>query len=308
MPLVVITDTNVARLYGKELKGRVFAFPAGEKFKTRATKEKLENALLKAGFLRDTTIIGLGGGVVCDMAGFLAATYCRGVRLILVPTTLMAMVDASIGGKNGLNTSQGKNLIGTIYHPEKVVINLDFLKTLPEHEMRCGLVEMFKHAFIADEGLLESMDVRRAIEVKRRIVARDAKERGLRRVLNFGHTIGHAIERLSDYKTSHGDAVAIGMVVEAALAYEMGVLEMASWQKITSILGPLHLPYSAEAIMQTLAWDKKSQGNLPRFVMLKSIGHPHPFDGDYCTAVPENLLKRVLHDFALCARPAITAS
>ena len=305
MRRAVITDSNVAKLYGEGIREPLFVFPAGEPSKTRETKEKLEDAMLQAGASRETTVVGFGGGVVCDMAGFIAATFCRGVPLVLVPTTLMAIVDASIGGKNAVNTRHGKNMIGTIYHPEKVVVDLGFLKTLPEKEMRCGLVEMYKHALIADEGLLETMDIQQAIEVKRRILARDVSEMGLRRILNFGHTIGHAIETLSDYQIAHGDAVAIGIVVESHLAYEMGILEEKSLATILKIFGPLKLPFSPDEVMKTLAFDKKATEGVPRFVMLEKIGKPHPFDGEYCTTVPEQLLRRVLHDAAMLSAPAL---
>jgi len=359
MKYAIITDHNVQTLYGKYFQIPVFSFPPGEAHKTRATKEALEDGLIEAGFSRDTTLIGVGGGVVTDMAGFLAATFCRGVPLVLIPTTLVAMVDAAIGGKNGVNTPLGKNLIGTFYLPHKVLIEPLFLKTLPENELWNGKVEMLKCGLIGNPDLFE-MDIRHtvrfdesssesfasqriarscklsefvapsamllgrkisppkftksnrvpynfeafifsAIEVKRRIVSRDLNEQGLRRLLNFGHTIGHAIELLSDYKISHGEAVAAGIVIESRLSYEMGILDLTSLEKIEKKLPPVSLPFDPNQILSVLSRDKKSLHSTPRFVLLRTIGEALPCDGDYCAPVPEPILRKVLHDASLCS-------
>lgn len=360
MRYAVITDHTVKELYGKRFPFPTFSFPPGEKYKTRQTKETLEDALLKERFSRNTTIIGLGGGVVTDLSGFLASTFCRGVPLILIPTTLLAMVDAAIGGKNGVNTLLGKNMIGTFYLPEKVIIEFSFLKTLPEKEFYSGKVEIAKCGLIAnpdlfefcaqkifasedeqakaesirltkviDEGAIAKEEdqcgkdaavlrgenfsctklkeiaaleeaIFLAIEVKRRIVSRDLHESGLRRLLNFGHTIGHAIEVLSDYEISHGEAVAFGMVIESRLSYEMGVLDLHSLEKIEKRF-PLSLPFDPEKLLLTLKLDKKSLDKTPRFVLLKRIGEALSFDGEYCSFVPQEILHKVLYDAALCS-------
>lgn len=304
MKYAIITDHNVQALYGTYFKAPVFSFPPGEAYKTRATKEALEDRLIEAGFSRDATLIGVGGGVVTDMTGFLAATFCRGVPLVLVPTTLVAMVDAAIGGKNGVNTSLGKNLIGTFYLPQHVLIEPLFLKTLSKDELWNGKVEMLKYGLISDPDLFE-MDhfesfIFSAIEVKRRIVAQDLNEQGLRRLLNFGHTIGHALELLSGYKLPHGTAVAAGIVIESRLSYEMGILDFASLEKIEKKFPPVSLPYTPDQIISVLSRDKKSLQSTPRFVLLRTIGKALPCDGDYCAPVPEPILRKVLHDAALC--------
>jgi 3-dehydroquinate synthase len=297
----IITDNTVARLYGdlalrRFYPGKLFSIPEGETTKSRETKQHLEDMLFESGCGRETTIVAMGGGVILDLAGFLAATFCRGVPLILVPTTLLAMVDASVGGKCGVNTPHGKNLIGAMYPPQKIITNLQFLQTLPECEMRCGLVELLKHGLIGDPTILKTLSIFDAIEVKRRIVSRDLHEKGLRRLLNLGHTIGHALETLSNYTLRHGDAVATGISVEARIAFTMGILEKESFKTIISLFGPGHLPYSPNELLSVMRHDKKAQLQEPRFVMLKKIGEPHEFGGDFCTTVPSTLLRGVLDD------------
>lgn len=306
----LITDHIVEKLYGQTLcthlesQGfaiQLFSFPAGELSKTRATKEKLEDALLSEGFNRDTTIIALGGGVVTDLAGFLASTFCRGVELILIPTTLMGMVDAAIGGKNGVNTDYGKNMIGSLYEPQKLYVCPEFLKTLPEEEWFNGAVEMLKAGLIADADyfynfsnipITEAID--QAIEIKRRIISRDLTEKGLRRVLNLGHTIGHALETLSDYQISHGKAVAAGIVLEAEISYEMGILKKEALDQIKAKFPPAVINYSFDEIYDVISRDKKAIDGNPRFALLEDIGVPFSAEGAYCTEVPREILKKVL--------------
>lgn len=296
MRYALITDHTVEKLYSHLFPFPCFSFPAGEKHKTRETKARLEDQLLEAGFSRETTLIGLGGGVVTDLAGFLASTFCRGVPLVLVPTTLLAMVDAAIGGKNGVNTPLGKNMIGTFYLPEKTVIDPQFLKTLPEKELWNGRVEMLKAGLIADPDLFAFPDMEHAIEVKRKIVFADPHEKGERRLLNFGHTIGHALEKLSDYEMAHGEAVATGIVLESRLAYALGVLDHSSLEQIEAAFPPASLSYAPERLMQAMQLDKKSTKGTPRFVLLEKIGKPLTCGGEYCASVPEPTLFRVLHD------------
>lgn len=305
MKYAIITDHKVADLYGRRFNLPLFSFPPGEAYKTRATKEALEDDLIKAGFSRETTLIGLGGGVVTDVAGFLASTFCRGVPLILIPTTLMGMVDAAIGGKNAVNTPHGKNMIGTIYSPQQVIIEPKFLKTLPEKEIWCGKVEILKAGLIASPELLEIERLEDAIfpaiEAKRRIISRDLTENGLRRLLNFGHTIGHALETVSNYELSHGEAVAIGIVIESRLSYEMGLLDLDSLEKIEKLFPPVSLPFEPDLIIHALSRDKKSLDGLPRFVLLEAIGKASACGGHYCAPVSELILRKVLDDAFMCA-------
>ncbi|MDA9271809.1 3-dehydroquinate synthase, partial [bacterium] len=234
--LVIITDTNLVNSLGIQLQQQLqqqglqallLACPAGEIHKTRETKQQLEDELLARQYGRDTCLIALGGGVVTDLVGFLAATYCRGLPVIYVPTTLLAMVDASIGGKTGVNTPHGKNLIGTFTQPQAVFMDINTLNTLPENEWHNGMAEMIKHSLIADATIFKLLqqNVEKIIQrdaiflidmihasclIKKNIVEQDEQEQGLRQLLNFGHTIGHAIETIEHYRLSHGEAVAIG--------------------------------------------------------------------------------------------------
>lgn len=314
MRYALITDTHVEQLYGQRLCNslgalgmdiRLFSFPAGEASKTRTTKEKLEDALLLEGFGRDTTIIALGGGVVTDLAGFLASTFCRGVELVLIPTTLLAMVDAAIGGKTGVNTELGKNLIGSFYPPEKLYIFPVFLKTLPENEWFNGAVEMLKAGLIADADFFHqfstipiALAIERAIEIKRRIIAQDPYETGLRQVLNVGHTLGHAFETLSNYQISHGQAVAAGIVLEAEISFEMGILKKEALDQIKEKFPPVACSFDLEAVWDVIRRDKKAVDGSPRFVLLRGIGIPFASGEDYCTEVPYDILRKVLAETA----------
>ena len=306
----IITDTHIEKLYGQSLCNhlyslgidvQLFSFPAGESSKTRATKEKLEDALLLEGFGRDTTIIALGGGVVTDLAGFLASTFCRGVELILIPTTLLAMVDAAIGGKTGVNTELGKNMIGSFYPPHQLLICPEFLKTLPENEWFNGAVEMLKAGLIADAEFFHQFSeipipqaIERALEIKRRIIAQDPHEKGLRRILNLGHTIGHALETLSNYQISHGKAVAAGIVLEAEISYEMGLLKKEALELIKKRFPPVERSFDFQALFEVLCRDKKAVDGTPRFVLLQDIGVPYFAEGAYCTEVPREILQKII--------------
>jgi 3-dehydroquinate synthase len=322
----VITDDIVAELYGKQLcqalssahlNAHLFSFPSGEQHKTRATKEALEDQLFEKGFGSDICVIGLGGGVVTDLAGYLAATYCRGVPFVTIPTTLLGMVDASIGGKGGVNVPCGKNMLGCIYQPNKVIIDPSSLQTLSKKELRNGAVEMIKHGLIADEQYfeflennveqllaLDSTPLKRAIfescRIKKEIVEHDVRGQGKRHLLNFGHTVGHALEHLTDYSLPHGEAVAIGMLVEGHLAMQLEHIDLDSFDRIRKILIsyglPLHLPcqYPIQAILNTMASDKKSLNGEPRFVLLDKIGSCSTYGSHYCVHVSKSLLNNAL--------------
>lgn len=304
---VIITDDTVKQLYIDLLPSSIplLSIPAGEKSKNREIKADLEDQLLERKCGRDTTIVAFGGGVVLDLAGFVAATYCRGVPWIAVPTTLLAMIDASIGGKTAVNTSHGKNLIGAIHPPQEIWVDPSFLESLPEKELRNGLAELLKYACIASMKLFEKVEqgfcteemIETCCRIKEKIVEEDLKEGGKRRLLNFGHTIGHALELLFNYELAHGEAVAFGIFIESYLSARMGLLSFTSFERIEKaikILGfslelPREIPF--DELYEALLLDKKSLAGLPRFVLLDEIGRPATFSEEYCTFVEIELLK-----------------
>lgn len=302
---VIITDDNIAKIYGKNLlknfqdknlHSHLISFPSGEKNKSRKTKEKIEDEMLRLGFGRDSCIIAIGGGITGDLAGFVAATYMRGVPYIQVPTTLLAMVDSSIGGKVGVDTEEAKNAIGAFYQPKKVIIDLDFLKTLPKNELINGLAEIIKHSLIKDKDFFHFLEknidkilnkdleiikkmVKRSCEIKASIVIEDEKEKGLRRILNYGHTIGHAIESALNYRISHGQAVAIGMNYSAKLSAKLGFLHEGSVIRQNNLLQHIGLPHrlshhkiKPRNIINNIQYDKKMIKNKINFILLSSIG------------------------------------
>lgn len=324
--LVIITDNNLVELYGIALQRHlqtqglqvdVLTFPAGDLHKTRETKAHMEDQLLQKQCGRDTCLLALGGGVVTDLVGFIGATYARGIPVIYLPTSLMAMVDASIGGKTGVNTPYGKNSIGTFTTPHAIFMDINTLTTLPEHEWRSGLVEIIKHSLIADAALFHHLKriaptlhsssqqqqleiIRRSYEIKQSIVEQDETEQGLRQVLNWGHTIGHAIETRENYHLSHGEAVGIGMLVEAYLAVQMGYLNPQILKDMHELLLTCGLPLKTaafqdqEAFQALLCLDKKSLKATPRFVMLKDIGLTHEEQGRSTFPVEPPLLNQAL--------------
>lgn len=301
----IITDSNVEKIYGKKLlknlqnkniHAYLISFPAGEKSKNRRTKEKIEDEMLKLNLGRDSCIIALGGGVVGDVTGFVASTYMRGIPYVQVPTTLLAMVDSSIGGKVGVDTMHAKNVIGAFYQPKKVVIDLDFLNTLPKSELSNGLAEIIKHALIKDKDFfhfleknidkilrsdLDSMKtaIKRSCEIKASVVMEDEKENGIRRVLNYGHTIGHAIESALNYRISHGNSISIGMSYAAKLSAKLGFMHEGSVIRQNNLLEYAGLPrklshhkLKPKKILEHVQYDKKIMDEKINFVLLKSIG------------------------------------
>lgn len=313
---VIITDTHVEKLFGRTLEKRLkkkgfdlflITIPAGETSKTRETKQAIEDLMVKENMTRDSSIIALGGGVVLDVAGFVAATFCRGIPLISIPTTLLAMVDASIGGKVGVNVPNAKNFIGA-YHPASVIlIDADLLKTLPEKEQKNGFAEIIKYGLIDSKPLFGCLEkdknadlekiVYQSILIKKKVVEKDPHEKGLRRILNYGHTLAHALETLLNYEISHGEAVAIGLAFESYLSYKLGFLKKNELERILNVLKRYNLPIevpkqiSFEDLICSMAKDKKALQNTPRFVLLQSIGKTKPFKGDYCTPVKVSHLK-----------------
>ena len=323
--IVIITDSNLVNGLGKKLQqylqeqglcAELLAFKAGEINKTRATKEKLEDILLAKKYGRDTCFIALGGGVVTDLVGFLAATFCRGVPVIYIPTTLLAMVDASIGGKTGVNTLYGKNLIGAFSQPQAVFIDTETLTSLSPHEFSNGMVELIKHAVIADQDLFNQLTSAKKIEqsdpllidiiyrsclVKKSFVEQDEHELNKRQLLNFGHTIGHAIETIENYKISHGEAVAIGMLVEAYLSVKCGYLDESELIRLHQLLQTYQLPLVTQAFKDKkrfyhqLMSDKKNINRLPRFVLLKKNGETYHEGNTYSHIVNPLLLEKTIN-------------
>ncbi len=315
----LITDSTVAdlvaprllsMLHQRGLSTHLFTFSAGEASKTRRCKEELEDQMLERGIDRHSAVLAVGGGVAIDLAGFVAATYLRGIPWVAIPTTLLAMVDASHGGKVGVNTPHGKNLIGAYHPPQLVLVDPDLLATLPEKEMRQGMAEVVKAALIGSPQLFERLEqmkgeiaievIEESIQIKQRVVCEDLTDRGLRRLLNFGHTIGHALEAATEYSLSHGDAVALGMRAEVWLSQEMGYLSEESSRAILKLLDrhrfPARLPkdFENKRFYSALISDKKSHARTPRFVLLEGIGRPLSFDGAYCTPVPLKMVEEAV--------------
>lgn len=291
----IVTDDNVAALYGKRLRDSLeksayrtvqYVFPPGEAAKSARTYLSLIDFLAAADFGRRDIVIALGGGVAGDLAGFAAATYLRGIRFIQIPTTLLAAVDSSVGGKTALNLSAGKNLLGAFYQPDLVLSDVSLLSTLQPEVLRDGWAEVIKYAVIAGGELCESLDmpidaqleniIARCVEIKRDIVAEDEFEKGKRKLLNLGHTIGHAIELLSEYRTSHGQAVAAGMAIVTRAATCMGICEAGSMKGILRLLRRYGLPestsYTAAQLASACLSDKKREGDFLTMVFPLKIG------------------------------------
>lgn len=289
--------------------------PAGERYKTLASIQKLYDTALEHRLERSSTMVALGGGVVGDMTGFAAATWLRGVNFVQVPTSLLAMIDASIGGKTGVNHPQGKNLIGAFYQPKLVLIDPDVLQTLPSREFRAGMAEVIKYGVIWDADLFSKLEaasrldqlryvdlgllqaiITRSCQAKADVVGQDEKEAGLRAILNYGHTVGHAVESLTGYKlVNHGEAVAIGMVAAGQLAVEMELWPAEFQARQLGLIQKTHLPVqlpaslNIDAIAQTLQTDKKVEAGKVRFVLPTQIGEATVSD-----RVSTETLKQVL--------------
>lgn len=318
----IISDSNVANIYGKKLleqfiksglKTHLIYFPAGEINKNRGTKVILENKMLRLGIGRDSAIIALGGGVVGDVAGFVAATYNRGIPYIQAPTTLVACVDSSIGGKTGIDTPYGKNLIGAFHQPHVVYIDVDTLTTLEKKEIREGLAEVIKYGVITDETLFRLVEnqidqifsynpellisiIKRCCEIKASIVERDERESNLRKILNFGHTVGHAIEKLHNYKITHGEAISIGMTIEGKIALNLGVFDRDSLDRLVSLLRKAGLPTSfpktpdLRLMVDTMKLDKKARRGDIEMVLPSDIGEMYDLDGKFGIKIKEDLI------------------
>ena len=302
--IILIADAGIKDLYAVDLARKIHAelltIPNGEKAKSQETAAFVIHELFKRGCSRDTLLIALGGGVTTDLVGFVASIYMRGLPLILIPTTLLGIVDAAIGGKTAIDTSYGKNLIGTIYYPKAIFADLDMLQTLPEKEWFCGLAEILKMGLMYDASIWEMAKrnekdpdlIFKTIQAKIAIVEQDPTEQELRRILNFGHTIGHALETASNYEMSHGEAVALGCVIESHLSMLLGYLSEKDFEHVQAMYHryPLTLPrsYSRDRFLSAMAHDKKrAQGEI-RFVLIDKIGHAVPFQGAYCRTVTQS--------------------
>jgi 3-dehydroquinate synthase len=298
----VVSDENVAALYGKRVlagleragfRPALFSVPAGEQSKTLQSAELICGKMIEAGLDRSSFVVALGGGMVGDLAGFVAAIYHRGVPCVQVPTTLLAQVDSSIGGKTAVNTAAGKNLIGAWHQPALVISDIDTLATLPAREFRQGFAEIVKHAVIRDAGMFARLQqfesahlaalVCRNVEIKAAIVAADERETtGERALLNFGHTVGHAIERAGGYRDFlHGEAVSVGMVAAAEISVRKAGLSEAERERIVRTLEAFELPmrlprhFSKEKIVSAIRFDKKFAAGQVRFVVVSKIGSAH---------------------------------
>jgi 3-dehydroquinate synthase len=321
--IAIISDDTVAPLYAARVAAScapaavaVLAVPAGEASKTREQWARLTDELLAAGFGRDSAIVALGGGVVGDLAGFVAATYMRGVPFVQVPTSLLAMIDASVGGKTGVDTAAGKNLVGAFHHPALVIADPNTLSTLPASHIRNGLAEAIKHAVITsraeydwlasnldallrsggpDPALAEQL-VRRNVAIKCGVVARDEREAGLRKTLNFGHTIGHAIESLSEYTMLHGECIAIGMIVEARIGAFADETDRALTGEIGWLVRNAGLPTAVPksmtpaAIIAATRSDKKARAGEVEYALPAALGQMAGADRGFGVRISDDLV------------------
>jgi len=305
--MAVVTNPTVKKLYGQRLVDSLTAggflvmsieVPDGEQFKNLDWANAIYTALLINSFDRKSALVALGGGVIGDLTGFAAATFMRGVPFIQVPTTLLAMVDSSVGGKTGVNHAMGKNMIGAFYQPVKVLMDQSVLTSLPKEELLAGLAEVIKYGVICDEALFDYLGenrkkilaldidaishiIRRSCEIKADVVSRDEREGGLRAILNFGHTLGHAIETAESYALRHGFAVAIGMVYASRLAHKTGLCDASVPDRVERLIESYGLPTDLSALsrrpavielMDAMQVDKKAEGGKVKFVLPKKIG------------------------------------
>lgn len=316
----VVSSPKVWRAVGKAVqrglrlshRNKVHLFKDAESAKRLGSVERIARSLCRAGADRKSLIIAVGGGVVGDVAGFAAASYLRGVALIHVPTTLVAQVDSSIGGKTGVNLPEGKNLVGAFYPPRLVIADTDLLRTLPDREFRGGLAEIIKHAVIADAPMFVLLEknldrilrrdrdalgslIPRNVQIKAGVVSRDERESGLREILNFGHTFAHALESVTRYRRyQHGEAVAWGMMAAAFLGHELGLTPARDVSRIVSLVCRLgQLPpwprVSPGGLLKVMRSDKKSRSGVLRFVLSPRIGRARTYE-----TVPVNTVERVL--------------
>ncbi len=323
----VITDANVAKaghlnaLLGKKEAAKFIISPAGEASKNLSMLSAILEAMESHRLGRDTVVLALGGGTVGDIAGFAAAAFKRGVPIVQIPTTTVAQADSSIGGKTGVDSSKSKNAFGAFWHPSAVYIDVRTLATLDDLQYRAGLVESVKHGTIAeakyfefleknidailrrDESVLEQMALYNC-RIKAAVVEQDPTEKNKRRILNYGHTIGHAVESASDYALLHGQAVAVGIIAAGLIEQELGLVRDDRRQRIKSLLVRLGMPTAApsgirpEGLMELLAMDKKAVGKWPRFVLLERLGSVFCKDGQWAQEVSRDVVQRCIEQLS----------
>jgi 3-dehydroquinate synthase len=317
----VVSSPKVWRAVGKTVQrglrlskgSAIHLFDDAESAKNLRSVEQITRSLCRAGADRQSLVVAVGGGVVGDVAGFAAAAFLRGVKLVHIPTTLVSQVDSSIGGKTGVNLPEGKNLVGAFYPPQLVLTDPELLRTLSDREFRGGLAEVIKHAIIADLEMFQILErdmdkllrrdrhtlgflIPRNVAIKARVVSRDERESGLREILNFGHTFAHALESVTKFRRyQHGEAVAWGMMAAAFLGHELGLTRADDVSRIVALirrLGPLppwpHVP--ATALLRAMRSDKKTRSGILRFILSPRIGEARSYD-----AVPLHVVERVLH-------------
>lgn len=334
--IALVTDATVAPLHARPLARRlglgddaVLVIPPGEGAKTRETWGRVTDEMLARGYGRDSIVVAVGGGVVGDLAGFVAATYMRGVPVIQVPTTLLAMIDAAVGGKTGVDTPAGKNLVGAFHHPALVVADSSVLRTLPATHLRNGLAEALKHALITSSDEVEWLLahstllvdparatepafvdlVARNIEIKADVVRRDERESGVRKVLNFGHTIGHAIETVTGFGMLHGECVAVGMCVEALIAAHAGHAAREFPARVVAAVEALGLPTCAplaldpNAILDATRVDKKGRRSRVEYALVARAGEMVGADRGYGTVVDDTIVLSALTELLSAAGP-----
>lgn len=325
--LAVITDSNVLKLYAKPISEKLlragfkvdmFVFPAGERSKTRETKARIEDAMLEKGYRRDCAVIAVGGGVVTDLAGFVAGTFGRGVPFVNYATSLLAAADASVGGKTAVDTPLATNLIGMFNQPRKVYLDIAAWKTLPGRQVQSGLAETIKHACLAsyemfcfiEENLDDIFDFRRFAceyiaenncKIKYHVVMKDERESGLREILNLGHTVGRAIETVSDYALLHGEALSIGMAAQVLLSARLGYMSEEEAERVIALYDRAGLPtkipdgIDREQLVKKLYTDKKVRDGKLRFVLQKGIGAVMEFaPGVYAKPIEEELAREII--------------
>lgn len=323
----VIADETVGELYaadireGLEAQGReaaLFTFPPGESHKNREQWARLTGAMLQSGFGRDSAVVAVGGGVTGDLAGFVAATFMRGIPLVQVPTSLVAMIDSSVGGKSGVDVPEGKNLVGAFHPPHLVVVDPEVAVSLPREERAQGLAEAVKHGAIVDPVYLADLEgdipcvlngevgatarvVVRSIEIKAEVVSKDERESGLRKILNFGHTLGHAIEAAVDFGLPHGSCVALGMVLEARVGEALGITKEGTSARLAKMADLLDLPTSLpgglrpDRVMDFTRADKKGRRGRPKYVLLSQPGKVASNE-DWAQDVPDEVIRKVLEE------------
>lgn len=283
--ILLISDDNVYPIYGDEVKRTIteagfsvteYVIPHGEEHKNWMTLGKILEKAAECGLTREDLVVTLGGGVIGDIGGFAAAVYMRGIDFIQIPTTLLSAVDASVGGKTAIDLEHGKNLAGAFWQPALVLCDCDTLRTLPKEQFENGMAEVIKYGFISDESILETVEqdlnetdlselVYKCLVIKRDMVEADERESGVRKLLNFGHTVGHAVEKQSGYSLGHGCCVSIGMVYETAMAERLGICDVGLSDRLATCLGKYNLPTSTEfdfaTLVELMKMDKKNRGS-----------------------------------------------